>query len=114
MFLRVTSVVTVLLTGLVIGLMTDLGFPGGQALAQYYPPPPVQPYPAQSYPGQYRPQPPAQIDSDDDLDALGPPGDLRGLGRPASAGAAIWWPRRLPPGSRSLCAASAGLRLPQR
>jgi lipoprotein-anchoring transpeptidase ErfK/SrfK len=81
MFLRVASVVTVLLTGLVIGLMTDLGFPGGQALAQYYPPPPLQPYPAQSYPGQYRPQPPAQIDSDDDLDALGPP---RTFGFPGS------------------------------
>jgi lipoprotein-anchoring transpeptidase ErfK/SrfK len=44
MFLRVASVVTALLIGLVVGLAIDLGVPGGQAVAQYYPPPPVQPY----------------------------------------------------------------------
>jgi lipoprotein-anchoring transpeptidase ErfK/SrfK len=78
MFLRVASGVAVLTCGLAIGLMTDLGVPGGQALAQYYPPQPVQPYPPQSYPAPYpqqsygRPLPPP-IDQDDDLDALGPP-----------------------------------------
>ena len=49
MFLRVASVVTVLLVGLAVGPMIDSS---GQALAQYYPPPPVQPYPAQPYPPQ--------------------------------------------------------------
>jgi lipoprotein-anchoring transpeptidase ErfK/SrfK len=78
MFLRVISVICVLLVGLVIGLMIDLGVSGGPALAQYYPPPPVQPYPPQSYPPQSypapnRPLPPVDIDPDDDLDALGPP-----------------------------------------
>jgi lipoprotein-anchoring transpeptidase ErfK/SrfK len=87
MFLRVASVVGVLLVGLVIGLMIDLGVPSGQALAQYYPPPPVQPYPPQSYPPQSYPAqgrqlpPPVQADQDDDLDALGPP---RTYGYPAS------------------------------
>ena len=33
MFLRVASGVAVLTCGLAIGLMTDLGVPGGQALA---------------------------------------------------------------------------------
>src|SRR6202163_682679 len=73
MFLRLATVVTVLLIGLGIGLTIDLGVPGGQALAQYYPPPPVQPYPPQSYPGPNRLPPPVQADQDDDLDALGPP-----------------------------------------
>jgi lipoprotein-anchoring transpeptidase ErfK/SrfK len=77
----VASVVTVLLVGLVIGLMIDLGVPSGQALAQYYPPPPVQPYPPQSYPGQGRQLPPLQAEQDDDLDALGPP---RTFGFPGS------------------------------
>jgi lipoprotein-anchoring transpeptidase ErfK/SrfK len=77
MFLRVASVVTVLLVGLAVGPMID----SRQALAQYYPPPPVQPYPAQPYPGQYRPQPPMPIEQDDELDALGPP---RTFGFPGS------------------------------
>ena len=72
MFLRVASVVGALLIGLVIGLMIDLGVPGGQALAQFYPPPPVQPYPSQSYPAPNRQLPPLQAGQDDDLDALGP------------------------------------------
>jgi lipoprotein-anchoring transpeptidase ErfK/SrfK len=96
MILRVASGVGALLVGLAIGLMIDLGmprglgFPSGQALAQYYPPPP-QPYPPQSYPPQsYPPQaypnrqlpPPVQAEQDDDdLDALGPP---RSFGYPAS------------------------------
>jgi lipoprotein-anchoring transpeptidase ErfK/SrfK len=77
MFLRVASMAAVLLSGLVVGLMIDLGVPSGQALAQYYPPPPVQPYPppypAQSYPAGRQLPPPVQADQDDDLDALGPP-----------------------------------------
>jgi lipoprotein-anchoring transpeptidase ErfK/SrfK len=88
MFLRVASVMTALLLGLVIGLMTDLGFSSGQALAQYYPPPPVQPYPAQSYPGQNR-QPPLPVEQDDDLELLGPP---RSFGFPGN---------RPPPGAQS-------------
>jgi lipoprotein-anchoring transpeptidase ErfK/SrfK len=84
MFLRLASAVTVLLSGLVVGLVIDLGFPSGlglpsglgfpsgQALAQYYPPPP-QPYPPQSYPAPGRQLPPVQAEPDDDLDALGPP-----------------------------------------
>src|SRR5580704_2156551 len=83
MVLRVASVVGVLLVGLAVGLMIDLGAPG-QALAQYYPPPP-QPYPPQSYPPQAYPNrqlpPPVQAEPDDDLDALGPP---RTFGYPAS------------------------------
>jgi lipoprotein-anchoring transpeptidase ErfK/SrfK len=83
MILRVASVVGVLLVGLAIGLMVDLWAPG-QALAQYYPPPP-QPYPPQSYPPQAYPNrqlpPPVQAEQDDDLDALGPP---RTFGYPAS------------------------------
>jgi lipoprotein-anchoring transpeptidase ErfK/SrfK len=85
MFLRVASVVGVGLAGLVVGSMIDLRASGGQALAQYYPPPPL-PYPAQSYPpppsypaGRQLP-PPVQADQDDDLDALGPP---RTFGYPA-------------------------------
>src|SRR5258708_3898744 len=77
MYLRVASVVTVLSVGLVVGLVIDLGVPGGQALAQYYPLPP--PYPPQSYPGPNRP--PLQVERDDDLDALGPP---RTYGYPSS------------------------------
>jgi lipoprotein-anchoring transpeptidase ErfK/SrfK len=89
MFLRVASAVTVLLIGLMVGLVIDLGIPSGQALAQYYPPPPIQPYPPpqsyppQSYPPQeapYRLPPPLQAEQDDDLDALGPP---RTFGYPA-------------------------------
>jgi lipoprotein-anchoring transpeptidase ErfK/SrfK len=86
MILRVASGVGLLLVGLVIGLMIDLGAPG-QALAQYYPPPPQpypQPYPPQSYPPQYPNRqlpPPVQAERDDDLDALGPP---RTFGYPAS------------------------------
>jgi lipoprotein-anchoring transpeptidase ErfK/SrfK len=86
MFLRVASVVGVGLVGLVLGSMIDLSASGGQALAQYYPPPPV-PYPSQSYPppqsypyGRQLP-PPIQADRDDDLDALGPP---RTFGYPGS------------------------------
>ena len=95
MFLRVASVMAVLLSGLVVGLMIDLGVPSGQALAQYYPPAPVQPYPPpyppQSYPPQSYPAgrqlpPPVRAD-DDDLDALGPP---RTFGFPGS--------RQPPPG----------------
>jgi lipoprotein-anchoring transpeptidase ErfK/SrfK len=82
MFLRVASAVGVLLIGLVIGLMIDLCVPSGQALAQYYPAPPVQPYPSQSYPAPNRQlPPPVQAERDDDLDALGPP---RTYGYPAS------------------------------
>ena len=92
MLLRVASVVGLLSVGLAIGLMIDLGGPGGQALAQYYPPPPVQAYPPPAYPPQaYPPQaypaqgrqlpPAAQAEQDDDLDALGPP---RTYGYPAS------------------------------
>jgi lipoprotein-anchoring transpeptidase ErfK/SrfK len=73
MFLRTASGVAVLLFGLVIGLVIDLGVPGGRALAQNYPPPPVQSYPPQSYPAPVRPPLPMQADPDDDLDALGPP-----------------------------------------
>jgi lipoprotein-anchoring transpeptidase ErfK/SrfK len=73
MFLRVASVVTALLVGLGISLMIDLGVPSGQALAQYYPPPPVPPYPLQSYPAGRQLPPPVQAEQDDDLDALGPP-----------------------------------------
>jgi lipoprotein-anchoring transpeptidase ErfK/SrfK len=69
MFLRTASGVAVLLIGLAIGFVFDLGVPGGQALAQYYPQP--QPYPPQSYPPPNRP--PLQVERDDDLDALGPP-----------------------------------------
>jgi L,D-transpeptidase catalytic domain len=90
MFLRVATVVGVGLAGLMVGSMIDLRASGGQALAQYYPPPPA-PYPPQSYPPQsYPPQqpypagrqlpPPVQAEQDDDLDALGPP---RGFGYPA-------------------------------
>src|SRR5450759_745121 len=82
MFLRVASVVAVLLSGLVVGLMIDLGVPSGQALAQYYPPPPVQPYPAQSYPGGRQLPPPVQADQDDDLELLGPPRTFGFPGRP--------------------------------
>jgi lipoprotein-anchoring transpeptidase ErfK/SrfK len=98
MFLRVASAVTVLLSGLAIGLMTDLGLPSGQALAQYYPPPPVQPYPAQSYPGPNRQQPPMQVDQDDDLDALGPPRTF-GLpgGRPQQYGGRPLYPQEADP-----------------
>jgi lipoprotein-anchoring transpeptidase ErfK/SrfK len=71
-------VVIVLMVGLVVGLVIDLGVPGGQALAQYYPLPP-QSYPPQSYPAPNRP--PLQVERDDDLDALGPP---RTYGYPAS------------------------------
>jgi hypothetical protein len=89
MFLRVASVVGVLLIGLVIDLTIDLGVSGGQALAQYYPPPPAYPpqsyppqsYPSQSYPGGRQLPPPVQADQDDDLDALGPP---RTFGYPAT------------------------------
>jgi lipoprotein-anchoring transpeptidase ErfK/SrfK len=84
MFLRVSSAVTVLMSGLVVGLVIDLGLPSGQALAQYYPPPP--PYPAQSYPGPNRPQPPAQVEQDDDLDALGPPRTYGYPGNPQPGG----------------------------
>jgi L,D-transpeptidase catalytic domain len=82
MFLRAASAATVLLFALVVGLAIDLGLPSGQALAQYYPPPPPYPpqsyppqsYPPQSYPGPYRAPPPLQAEQDDDdLDALGPP-----------------------------------------
>jgi lipoprotein-anchoring transpeptidase ErfK/SrfK len=75
MFLRAASAVTVLLIGFAV--------PCGQALAQYYPPPPVYPvqpypppplvYPAQPYTPGYRPVPPAALEDDDDLAALGPP-----------------------------------------
>jgi lipoprotein-anchoring transpeptidase ErfK/SrfK len=75
MFLRVASMVTVLLIGLVVGLAIDLGGPSGQAVAQYYPPPPVQPYSNRQLP------PPLQAEQDDDLDALGPP---RTFGFPGS------------------------------
>jgi lipoprotein-anchoring transpeptidase ErfK/SrfK len=81
MFLRVASVVGVLLIGLAIGLMIDLGVSSGQALAQYYPPPPPPFYPPQSYPAGRQLPPPVQADQDDDLDALGPP---RTFGYPAS------------------------------
>jgi lipoprotein-anchoring transpeptidase ErfK/SrfK len=81
MFLRVASVVGVLTIGLMVGLTIDLGVPGGQALAQYYPAPPVQPYPSQSYPTGRQLPPPVQVERDDDLDALGPP---RTFGFPGS------------------------------
>jgi lipoprotein-anchoring transpeptidase ErfK/SrfK len=71
MSLRAASAVTVLLIG--------LGVPGGQALAQYYPPP-IPPYPVQSYPPppqfyppQVRPLPPLPVDPDDDFEPVGPP-----------------------------------------
>jgi lipoprotein-anchoring transpeptidase ErfK/SrfK len=76
MFLRVASVVGVLLIGLVIGLTIDLKVSGGQALAQFYPPPPAYPpqsYPSQSYPAGRQLPPPVRAEQDDDLDALGPP-----------------------------------------
>jgi lipoprotein-anchoring transpeptidase ErfK/SrfK len=85
MFLRVISVAGFGLLGLVIGLTIDLVVPSGQALAQYYPPPP--PYPPQAYPPQQsypagrQLPPPLQADRDDDLDALGPP---RTFGYPVS------------------------------
>src|SRR5258708_773833 len=80
MFLRVASVMTLLLVGLVVGLAIDLRGPSGQAMAQYYPPPPA--YPPQSYPvPPNRVPPPVQAEQDDDLDALGPP---RGFGFPGS------------------------------
>jgi hypothetical protein len=78
MFLRVATVVGVGLAGLVVGSMIDLRVSGGQAMAQYNPPPPM-PYPPQSYPPQQsypagrQLPPPVQADQDDDLDALGPP-----------------------------------------
>jgi len=74
MFVRVASVAGALLAGLAVGLTFDLAAQGGQALAQYYPPPP-QPY--QSYPGRQLP-PPVQADDDD----LGPP---RTFGFPGAA-----------------------------
>src|SRR5579883_822461 len=72
MFLRKASVAGALLVGLVVGFAFDLTACGGQALAQYYPPPP-QPYPVQSYPPQARQLPPPVPAEDDDLDSLGPP-----------------------------------------
>src|SRR5580692_9462981 len=71
MFLRVATVVGVGLAGLVVGSMIDLRASGGQALAQYYPPPPA-PYPPQSYPPQQpypagrQLPPPVQAEQDDD------------------------------------------------
>jgi hypothetical protein len=61
MFLRVASVVGGLTIGLVVGLTIDLGVPGGQALAQYYPAPPIQPYPSQSYPAGRQLPPPGPV-----------------------------------------------------
>ena len=66
MFLRAAFAATVLLFGLVVGLVIDLRLPSGQALAQYYPPP--QPYPPPSYPPQSYPAgrqlpPPVQAES---------------------------------------------------
>jgi lipoprotein-anchoring transpeptidase ErfK/SrfK len=84
MFLRVASVVGALSAGLMVGLTIDLGVPGGQALAQFYPPPPVQPYPSQSYPPGRQLPPPVQVERDDDLDALGPPRTFGFPGRPPS------------------------------
>jgi lipoprotein-anchoring transpeptidase ErfK/SrfK len=78
MFSRAAAASTLLLIG--FGALS-LDAPGGQALAQFYPPPvqvypapapyPTQGYPAQAYPRPGRPVPPAAID--DDQDDLGPP-----------------------------------------
>jgi len=85
MFLRVASLAAALLTGLALALTIDLAARNGQALAQYYPPPP-QPYPAQPYPGRQLP-PPLPAEQDDDLDVLGPPGSGFPAARPPQPGA---------------------------
>src|SRR5262249_62206122 len=54
--------------GAIATLLLGLGGPGGQAFAQYYPPPPPS-YPPQAYPSQgyqppYRPLPPVDVADD--------------------------------------------------